>query len=635
VKTKLRDDLTKVINGLDRALEGTPRNWVSKVNEISPENYLALSALQGEMDTALGTSEGTHNFLKWFSTHRGKREEGWGPWKKASATEGEWTAINLAFMNYLSTSTQVIERIANWEAGISAQVRSREDMTKLASILQDFDMMFSQLKDNLRKILATAEETFIETDVTEVVKIFVKFAAATMMEPLLKEGRRGPVKVDRQMALRPIGMAFTFGFVLGESHREALEKVLNISLEHPLDVTNFVNMSRMARARGDNLIEVLLGTALSKLSVLDDYSIDIALVMEEVSSACELGLKAGLVLHGVDPSIDREFRSVTERLNIHPGDKAIHRIIRELLKEYEAKLQKERPYKSNDLKADTRVIAMLEQIANLKNGLQMEQRGWCNELGLFVQMREMKNMASLQAGGKYRSNIELRKESPEGQWQVVKYLPGKWETLVSPSLELAEWVAERGGVPSPLVHDLQQAVERFHDGKGFQLPLGTRTVGAGDLRDILGESESGLKSVGVLPRLREYVLKHPRSATAWDSLRMVCAHECLFKEALEAAQQAVLCAPADGDIQMWAANLYLAALANEVRERRGLAHLTPPDIKSCTLNALGCSYSEARMAIEHHATLALESCVAAPETIRAANDTRSLLKELPVDLDEP
>ena len=173
------------------------------------------------------------------------------------------------------------------------------------------------------------------------IKKFAKFAAATMIDPLLKHSRRGPSEVDRQMALRPIGMAFTLGFVLATSHRAELEKVLDVSLESLSRMTEFRDMSREARARGDNLVEILLGTALSRLSVLNAQSVDIALAMEEVSNAYELGLKAGLVLPAIDPTVDREFRGVTGRLKLHPGDDVIHLIISKLLKEYDVQLRNE------------------------------------------------------------------------------------------------------------------------------------------------------------------------------------------------------------------------------------------------------------------------------------------------------
>ena len=145
--------------------------------------------------------------------------------------------------------------------------------------------------------------------------------------------------MDRQAALAPIGMSFVLGFVLAGSYRNELENLLSVSLEHPSDVIEFTDMSRMARARGDQLIEKLLGTALSNLSVLDNQTVEIGLVMEEAANACELGLRAGLVLRAVDPAIDEEFREVTKELNVHPGDEVLDRIIRDLLKQYEGRLE--------------------------------------------------------------------------------------------------------------------------------------------------------------------------------------------------------------------------------------------------------------------------------------------------------
>ena len=170
-------------------------------------------------------------------------------------------------------------------------------MSYLAPILQDVDTMFQQLRRNLNEILTPdmssdhLEDVIIEIDVTAVVKNFARFAATNMVNPLLKQSDRGNSEVDRQAALAPIGMSFVLGFVLAGSYRNELENLLSVSLEHPSDVIEFTDMSRMARARGDQLIEKLLGTALSNLSVLDNQTVEIGLVMEEAANACELGLR--------------------------------------------------------------------------------------------------------------------------------------------------------------------------------------------------------------------------------------------------------------------------------------------------------------------------------------------------------
>lgn len=114
MRTKLRNDLIKVLNGLDRAIVGCPRDWVSKVSQVSPGTNAALTGLKNEMVEAMGMAEGTNKFLIWFSSHHDKIVEGLGPWKRPSATEEETTALNIAFVNYLGTSRPVMERIARW-----------------------------------------------------------------------------------------------------------------------------------------------------------------------------------------------------------------------------------------------------------------------------------------------------------------------------------------------------------------------------------------------------------------------------------------------------------------------------------------------------------------------------------------
>ena len=52
------------------------------------------------------------------------------------------------------------------------------------------------------------------------------------------------------------------------------------------------------------------------------------------------------------------------------------------------------------------LLEKLSQIGNIKNTLPFNQRGWCNSLGLFVQLREMANMTRLEAGGELHSQID-------------------------------------------------------------------------------------------------------------------------------------------------------------------------------------------------------------------------------------
>jgi tetratricopeptide (TPR) repeat protein len=168
---------------------------------------------------------------------------------------------------------------------------------------------------------------------------FAKFVAGQMMAPLLKGYRIGPSGVDRKMALRPVGMAFTLGYVVATSHRAELEEVLHVSLKNLSEMNGLADLSKRARVRGDNLIEIILGTVLSRLSVSDAESVEIALVSDTVSNAYKSGLKLGLDLPGSHPDADREFKEVTSRAGIYPGDDAIHLIIGQLIGEYATQMR--------------------------------------------------------------------------------------------------------------------------------------------------------------------------------------------------------------------------------------------------------------------------------------------------------
>ena len=120
--------------------------------------------------------------------------------------------------------------------------------------------------------------------------------------------------------------------------------------------------------------------------------------------------------------------------------------------------------------ASAELIQNLEEIAKIKKELPYRSRGWCSELGLYVQMREARGMARLQAGGQFRSRIDLWRESPNDSWQVRKYRPGEWERLVEPSLELARWLKVRGGLPKRAKKKFQYAIKSFSNSGNLVLP---------------------------------------------------------------------------------------------------------------------------------------------------------------------
>ena len=86
-------------------------------------------------------------------------------------------------------------------------------------------------------------------------------------------------------------------------------------------------------------------------------------------------------------------------------------------------------------------------------------------------MREARGMARLQAGGKFRSRIDLWRDSPTDFWQVKKYRTGDWERLVEPTLELAEWLEARGGVTSQVKSDFRYSIKGFRSTGELELPV--------------------------------------------------------------------------------------------------------------------------------------------------------------------
>lgn len=120
------------------------------------------------------------------------------------------------------------------------------------------------------------------------------------------------------------------------------------------------------------------------------------------------------------------------------------------------------------------LLNKLETIGNIKNTLSLSARGWCNSLGLFVQLREMANMARLQAGGEYHSQIDAWHDyssiEPSTEWKVKRYNPGDWEKLVDPTVDIATWLSTYGGLPEEYMDSFNRAIEAFKRGGHLELP---------------------------------------------------------------------------------------------------------------------------------------------------------------------
>jgi hypothetical protein len=258
-------------------------------------------------------------------------------------------------------------------------------------------------------------------------------------------------------------------------------------------------------------------------------------------------------------------------------------------------------------KVDQGLLEALQEIGQIKNTLPLNQRGWCNELGLFVQLKEAMGMARLQAGGKYRAQVDAWRESHEEPWSVKKYNRGSWEALAGPTLHLVQWLGERQGMPGDVVGDFHSSISVFRVTGALNLPQNYLSVGKttelGQMIDAMTEDNVA----DVLPSIRQYVARHTHDATAWDCLRRVCDLAGEHREALDAALKAAQLAPNDGVIRYGAATIYLAAITNELRSSRGLGHLTAAEIKGCSLEVLGLTYEEAYSAMWNHLKAAVES----------------------------
>jgi hypothetical protein len=255
---------------------------------------------------------------------------------------------------------------------------------------------------------------------------------------------------------------------------------------------------------------------------------------------------------------------------------------------------------------DLCLLDELHQIGEIKNALLLRERGWCHELGLFVQLREARGMVRLQAGGKWKSKLDVWRDSPGESWAVRKYHPGNWEGLVTPTLHLARWLRDRRGLPRDVVAvgDFHSSVRMFRSTGTLRLPQNFHTAGETTELGVMIDAVREDDVVDLLPRIREYATRHGDDATSWDCLRRVCHIAGEHKEALEAALLAAQLAPHDGLIRYECAAIYFAALTNELRTSQGVGQLNP---NKCTLEALDVTYEEAYSAIWQHLKAAIQS----------------------------
>ena len=121
------------------------------------------------------------------------------------------------------------------------------------------------------------------------------------------------------------------------------------------------------------------------------------------------------------------------------------------------------------------LLVDLHKIGSFLDGLPLNQRVWCNILGLYVQYRELDiythgiNGIWVKVKGKYRSHLEAWTDFKE-IWGITKYHPGNWESLVKPTLDIAEWLYNSGGLRAEDQEDFKKAVEAFRKEGKLTLP---------------------------------------------------------------------------------------------------------------------------------------------------------------------
>ena len=272
----------------------------------------------------------------------------------------------------------------------------------------------------------------------------------------------------------------------------------------------------------------------------------------------------------------------------------------------------------NDM-ASAELIENLEEIARIKESLPARSRGWSSELGLHVQMREAGGMARLQAGGKFRSRVDLRRDSPTDSWQVKKYKLGDWEALVEPTLKLVKWLEVRGGVSNDAKSEFKQAIEGFRKSGHLILPGGITSF---TVESELGWMVRSGSSDDIVMELRSYIRDNPSHAAAWLALCHFFNSKDSYGAALYAIHQALDVMPDEVEFHIDAAGLYFTAISNSVGGA-ALYSFIPDYSSKLTLSELDCQYEEALAAFETHVEVFSNST--GPRSVRHEQMARRIL----------
>ena len=252
------------------------------------------------------------------------------------------------------------------------------------------------------------------------------------------------------------------------------------------------------------------------------------------------------------------------------------------------------------------LIETLEKVALIKDSLPVRARGWCSELGLHVQMHESHGMASLKAGGKFRARLEMWRESPDDLWTIRRYRSGEWEALVEPTLRLVKWLESRGGLADTVEREFRQSIKLYRSTGRLVLP---ETIGSFPDRSALGSIISGYPAdfqnwdermlQEVEKALLSYITSEPDQAGAWHALSIVYTVEGRFQDCLDALEKAISIAPEQIQFHHEASSFYLSAIQLSVVPEMA-SKLLGSTMGRCTLDALCCSYQEAKATCKQH-----------------------------------
>ena len=261
----------------------------------------------------------------------------------------------------------------------------------------------------------------------------------------------------------------------------------------------------------------------------------------------------------------------------------------------------------------TRLTQTLEEIARIKQLLPTRARVFCNELGLYVQLHEASRIARLKAGGKFRSRIDLWRESHAEPWRIKKYRPCGWEHLVEPTLKLVNWLAVRGSISIMVKDDFEYATKAFHNTGRLELPERLDSI---PIDSILGRllepfSETprdwdDAKAQDVERGLLRYLDVNLGHAAAWQALTRVYLRQGRHKEYFAAINMAINIAPFETEFHWDAASIYIIAINNAMEPSLQL-ELLDQAMRDCNLDALQCSYEEVRATCINHLRIVLES----------------------------